>query len=550
MKSDLVDSIISNNNNNQRNKQYACSICKCDKLPMDIIKKSKYEIKILLSKSKLKESDFSNIIKKCNCTKQSPKVHKLCILLNVLYNFSLKCTECNTDYNIVIHQNKNTSKKLCNICTLIFYLFINLVIYAGAVFLVIYPLILNKNEDNDPEKNKSVHIYFFFGGVIFLINTFLIYIVISSILCNNSDDVNDYKIEVKDINEPNKNKNSDKYYNLLYKFYRYFYNSKIRFLIDKKHKNIYIAKGYGYFNKDLQNLIIQNNKEWEKENRLYNGGEDILNINKKKNKNGLSLLPDNNNRNEQSNGNIENNNDENVKRSSTLKEKGNINKDKEVINQETKNNTAYLPNLKNDNNFSPININDNKNNNNSINNNIINKEESDKKNNDLISNDLNGSESREKEQKKPKKIIMEIINTDKQIENDKKSQKDEIKSKHDSESYNMNNISHSEKDKILTNISNKSKKSKKSSSGKNNIPKVKQKVLEESKNERLSPKMRDKDEDKQYIEPTEIFKNDNIKDKNQNDEDKTSKKQLLEQSPIFDDNFNFFVSSPFHNNGK
>ena len=145
---------------------------------------------------------------------------------------------------------------------------------------------------------------------------------------------------------------------------------------------------------------------------------------------------------------------------------------------------------------------------------------------------------------------MEIINTDKQIENDKKSQKDEIKSKHDSESYNMNNISHSEKDKILTNISNKSKKSKKSSSGKNNIPKVKQKVLEESKNERLSPKMRDKEEDKQYIEPTEIFKNDNIKDKNQNDEDKTSKKQLLEQSPIFDDNFNFFVSSPFHNNGK
>ena len=353
MRKDLVDSSISENNFTRKNKPNACSICSSDKLPIDVSKKSKYEIKILLSRFKLKETELSNLIKKCNCNKTSPKVHKLCILLNVLYNFELKCNECNTNYNIVVNHKKNSAKNICKFCSLILYLLINIILYGASAFLILYPLLINKNCEK-----KLFHIYFFFGGLIFLLNSYFIYVTILSILYQNPEDVNDYIIDVKDINEPNKNKNLDKYFALLYKFYRYFYKTQIRYLIGKKHKNVYISKGYGYFNKDLKDLIIKNNKEIFKERRPNNGGDDILNLYKKKNdKNGLNISQEknksiknnknNNNNNivEQSNGNIENNDFENVKRSSTLKD-DNKNKKKESSNKNTKNNTANLPKLK------------------------------------------------------------------------------------------------------------------------------------------------------------------------------------------------------------
>ena len=34
------------------------------------------------------------------------------------------------------------------------------------------------------------------------------------------------------------------------------------------------------------------------------------------------------------------------------------------------------------------------------------------------------------------------------------------------------------------------------------------------------------------------------------DDDANSKKKLKEQEVIYNDNFNLFISSPFHNNGK
>ena len=344
------DSLISENNFTRKNKPNTCSICNSDKLPLDISKKSKYEIKILLSRFKLKEAELSNLIKKCNCTKTSPKVHKLCILLNVLYNFELKCNECNTNYNIVVNHKKNSARNICKFCSLILYLLINIILYGSSAFLILYPLLINK----DCEK-KLFHIYFFFGGLIFLLNSYFIYVTILSILYQNPEDINDYTVDVKDISEPNKNKNLDKYFALLYKFYRYFYKTQIRYLIGKKHKNVYISKGYGYFNKDLKDLIIKNNKEIFKERRPNNGGDDILNLNKKnnglnisqeKNKNNKNNKNNNNNLIEQSNGNIENN--ENVKRSSTLIDNNN-NKKKEPSNKNTNNNTANLPQLKKEN---------------------------------------------------------------------------------------------------------------------------------------------------------------------------------------------------------
>ena len=579
MNKDLVDSLISQNNFSKKKNLNACSICKCDKLPIDLSKKNKIEIKLLLNKFKFKETDLSVMVKKCNCTKNSPKAHKLCILLNILYNFNLKCNECNANYNIVVKQRKNTARKVCNLCSLIIYLFINLVIYAGSVFLILYNLIINKNESNDPERNKLEHVYYFFGGLIFILNTFFIYVTISSIVFNNPEDINDYTIDINDISEPNKNKDSDKFYNLLYKFYRYFYKSQIRFLIGKKHKHIYISKGYGYFNKDLQNLIIKNNIECERENKLNNGGENILNINKKNNsKNGLNDLQEKIKYSaEKSNGNIENNNLENVKRSSTIIEKEN--KNNENLKKESKNNTANLPQLKDN-----IVFTKNSNNNNN------NKEELPEKKNELISNkDKNGSEVqvKEKEDKKEEKkveeneekkveekkeekikekeeeikekeiekkneknLVIEIINTDKMTNNkEKNNKKEEIENKIENDNINKNNISlHSEKEKkSLISISSK----KGNLNSKNDLIKIniEKEIEEKNKNENKKNQKKDNN-DKIYIESTEPLNNNENGDKLKFDDDANSKKILNEPNIIFNDNFNLFISTPFHNNGK
>lgn len=536
MKNDLIDNIINSNNFKKENPN-ACSICKCEDLPIDLSKKNKYEIKALKSKIKFNETDYSDLIKKCNCTKTNPKAHKLCIILNILYNFDLKCKDCNADYNISITQRRNGTKKCLNICSLICSLFINIAIYGGSAFLILYPLLLNKNTNNDPEKNKMEHVFYCFGGLIFLINTFFIYVTFSSILCNNPDDVNDYLIDIKDINEQNKNKNSDKYFNLLYKFYRYFYKMQIRFLIDKKHKSTYIAKGYGYFNKELKDIIIKNHMECEKEekdNTLNNGGENILNLNKKKNNK-------NDKRNdykayEQSNGNIdiENKNDlDDVKSLTSLKE--------EEKKKETENNSSYSPQVKNDN----------------ILKNVQNKkkEELEKNDNDLISNNKNGSENKEQQ----KKVIIEVINTDKCInekENEKSSlisQKEEMEKKEEKE----NDINNFSLQKKASKISGSSKKSKKSANSKNIKLTIKldKNIKEESKNDSNSNNLKgaDLNNDQKYIESTELFKNDNneVKSKNEdNKEKKNDKNELISQPIIFEDNFNIFISSPAHNNGK
>ena len=529
MKNDIVNNIISSNYN--KNNPNACSICKSEKIPFDFSKKNLCEIKILKTKFNIKESDCSNFIKKCNCSKSNPKAHKLCALLNVIYNFNLKCPECNSDYNIVVKSHKNTTKKIFKICSLIYFLFLNIIIYGASAFLIIYPIFINKNENNDPEKNKFEHFYYFFGGLIFILNTFFIYALIANALCKNSKDINDYTIDIQDISEPNKNKNNDKYYNLLYKFYRYFYHTQIRFLICKRHKLAYISKGYGYFNKELKDLIIKNHIECEKEKLLNNGGDNILKINKKDNKNGLNDLHNSLKDNEQSNGNIEN-----VKRSSTLKEEGKKNKDNE--NKEIKNNTDYLPQLKNNNIF----MNKEKEKEKKI------KEEIDKKSNDLISN-KNNSESEKSEKPKNKKLIIEIINTDKKVnENEKMTQKEEIKSKENNENLNISKIS--EKSKKSGKISNSSKNKKIPNSI---IPrnKLDNKNQEESKNNN-SFYLKLKNEDKKYIESTDLFKNEDVIEKLKiEEEEKISKKELLKgEQPSFEENLNFVISSPFHNNGK
>ena len=73
---------------------------------------------------------------------------------------------------------------------------------------------------------------------------------------------------------------------------------------------------------------------------------------------------------------------------------------------------------------------------------------------------------------------------------------------------------------------------------------------EESKNDSNSQNLKFKNTDKKYIESTELFKNDNEEIKINVEENKNSKNEINAEPPIFEDNFNFLISSPFHNNGK
>ena len=124
MKNYIINNLISGNEVYHRKMEYTCCLCKGDQLPDSVFKKR--EIKSLLSKFKMKQPDLSTLINKCNCTKNSPKAHKLCLLLNIIYNFELKCPECNTEYNISTKITNLSAQKILNLVALILVLLINI----------------------------------------------------------------------------------------------------------------------------------------------------------------------------------------------------------------------------------------------------------------------------------------------------------------------------------------------------------------------------------------------------------------------------------------
>ena len=499
MKNYIINNIISGNEVYHRKMEYTCSLCKSDKLSDSIFQKR--DIKSLLTKFKMKQADLSTLINKCNCTKHSPKAHKLCVLLNVIYNFDLKCPECNTEYNIstkIFHLSK---QKIWNLVYLILLLLINIIFYGACALLFLYPFVIKKNFEEKPEQRKFLICYCFFGAVIFILNTFLTYITFNMFLMRNPNDSNSYAIEIKDINDQNK-KRTDKHYILLYKFFRSFYKTQTRYLITKKHKNIFISKGYGIFNKELKEIIIKNNLECEKEDEEeINGGEEILGLKENKTNKKLSNkdIDDKNSNNiiEKSNGNIDNSN------SSDIEDNKNNEESKSKIKSSNKiNSNLNLGSVKDDN--------------------ILNKSETDsknKKNLDNASKKSNSEISDESLKKKKKKIVIEIINTDKQ--------KNIVK-----------NTSLEEERKNQDNESNKTKKSDTNKISKKN--RNKKNDIDSSSSKNKSDKNKKFEESKEFLY-------------NRKEEKKESSRiiKLIEDPNIFNnDNEDLFISTPFHNNGK
>ena len=56
-----------------KNKENICSICKCDKVPINISKIKEKNIKQIITKINKKDPDTSALIKKCNCKNNNQK---------------------------------------------------------------------------------------------------------------------------------------------------------------------------------------------------------------------------------------------------------------------------------------------------------------------------------------------------------------------------------------------------------------------------------------------------------------------------------------------
>ena len=245
-----IESLYSYNHKNR------CSICNSENISKNITKIKNNKLKKIISKIEQEE-----LINKCKCSNEEKNVHKICLLFNIIFNFETKCRQCKSNYNINIDKTINNSKKLCKLFSYLFLTLFHIILFAASVILILYILVIKKDNGDDFEKKKYDHIYIFFGIILFIINIILIPITYAHFIDKNAIDIYDYTINVYDEKEPIKIKNdSDTFYSLLYEFYRYFYDTRIRYLISKKHSSLFFSSGYGNFNKEIKKMMKENNE--------------------------------------------------------------------------------------------------------------------------------------------------------------------------------------------------------------------------------------------------------------------------------------------------
>ena len=253
-----------------------CSLCSiCNSTRLIINRALIRNIKLIKILSKIDEDELIN---KCKCLDGESVVHRICLLFNIIYNFEVKCRRCKNFYNISVDKSLNNSNKLCKIFSYLCMTLFHIILLAVSVILIIYIFVIKKEAKDNLESKKYGHISIFFGIVIFIINSLLIYIAYNCFIDKNEIDVYEYIINVNDEKEENKFiKNLEKSCFLLNDFYRYFHNTKIKYLIQKCHKSVFFDSGYGYFNMEIKRIIQENNKDYN------NSKEEISDLNKEQN---------------------------------------------------------------------------------------------------------------------------------------------------------------------------------------------------------------------------------------------------------------------------
>lgn len=342
----------------------------------------------------------SELIKKCYCKNTNHSyVHRYCILLKIIYNFEIKCDKCNTFYNIKIDKTIDIFKKIYLYVIFLFIYIIHLIIYIICILLLFINSIYKKNTINI----KYYHIPIFFGCILFLINTIVLYFSI----VNNFHYYKymfKYKLNIFTISNNTNNQKQD-FYELIYDYYKWFYDKSKTKLLLNKHKN-YMLNKINYNHEILKKYINENNNyiysqsKKEKINKKieeniskinydYSYSNNYLNLNsvcKNESENPIDIMKKNNNIKEKEQ---ENNNflDDLYSEKTNNNEENNIYGNK-LINQSNIIDIANIKNNKKD--YINININQIQGNNINININFNN----DKKNN-LLNNSSNNNENNE-----------------------------------------------------------------------------------------------------------------------------------------------------------
>ena len=214
-----------------------CSICKQKDLDFTKIKSKK--IKKFINNNNINDTDnFSIMLKKCKCSNKS---HKLCILLNIILNYEIKCETCNSFYNIDIIKKNNIYEKIKIIILMIILIIIHLAIYCFCIVLILFNFIKDAWYNiKNINKDKYFHIQYFFFIIIFILNSYFVSISIRYII-NKFKYSYKYLIYINDFNSDNKI-DDNKYFELLYEIYKKFHNDSLSNLVYKKNKIFFFNK--------------------------------------------------------------------------------------------------------------------------------------------------------------------------------------------------------------------------------------------------------------------------------------------------------------------
>ena len=233
-----------------------CSIC--HKNTFDII--TDHYKKNCVLKEILKSTDYSELIKKCNCKISNEEIHahKFCVLLKILFKYETRCEKCKTDYNIKITKKLDRKRFLTS---LIFYLIIymiHLFVFLFCAFLLFIHDILKEFM----KSNKIIsyrHLFIFFGIIIFIINCFFLYFSVINNIKQFKLNIYNYVIDILDAEEDNKNKT--KTIPLLNEFQEWAHSQSLKDLIYDVNNKFFFNRIYSSYINEVNGIIDKNNGE-------------------------------------------------------------------------------------------------------------------------------------------------------------------------------------------------------------------------------------------------------------------------------------------------
>ena len=237
-----------------------CSIC--HKKNFDIITDKLKQNKLLLEL--MKSVNYLELIKKCNCKikNEFTYAHKLCVLLNILYKYETKCEKCKTDYNIIIRKKFNKKKFFYLFLVFIFIYTIHLLVFLFCIFLLFINIILKEYMKSD-KYIAYKNIFIFFGGILFVINCFILYFSIIINIRLFKINIYDFTIDIFDVEDidPKQNKNNIKSNKLLIEFLSWAHLQSSNFLINEISKKYFFYRFYSRYLNEINEFINSNNSD-------------------------------------------------------------------------------------------------------------------------------------------------------------------------------------------------------------------------------------------------------------------------------------------------